>query len=677
MKYYSNYRFPEGSRAFVDVTKPPYCVDNTGHTDCTRTLVRIIDDLRQSTIDGLRYTADLLENHTPEPTKWYASGVRKTKGVIQLTYPIDLVQVPTIYFPAGTYLVSDTLTYTVKCMRNRCYRLNINGTEINWCIRIMGEDRGRTVIKLQDNCPGFGPGGERAVICYMNAEWSNMAMSNYLENITIDTGAGNPAAIGVIFDANNSGSIRHVTIRSSDPDHCGFAGVHVKHDFVSACNVRDLEVDGFEYGLKIEPVRNFASLEDIRLVNQQRAGICVRDTPVSIRQLKFTGDRPGLYINGVAANVVLTASEFTSTGDLYEAIRIVRGCAMISDVTTKGFPLAVCRFWGQQKIPDGYISSYTTHEARTLFDGEARTLGLAVPPLPDVDNGSNETGCCVNDFGAAGDGDHDDTAAIAAAFSSGAEYVWFQPGLYRITSTIEIPATVKHINFSFCDISSGGDVTETKGSSVFRISGDSEKLLFIERLFTFEKCFGLFCMFSHECVRPLYLRDIHTQSCACYRNTVPGSVVYLENVACTIGNHNSPEHRAIPCFDFKGQTVWGHAINPERSRYETVNDGGVMWIHGFKAEQNGTIALTVNGGKTEILGGMCTHGGNDGIPCIENVDSSVSAVFSTGGCGNQVYSVIASETRNGKTRILESKGLPEREAGFFHNVPLYSGIKEK
>ena len=677
MKYYSNYRYPEGCRAFIDVTKPPYNADNTGRTDCTRTLVRLIDDLRQSTLDGLLDTADLLENRTPEPTRWYSSGVRKVKGIIQLTYPRDLVQVPPVYFPEGTYLVSDTLTYTVTGMNNRCYRLNINGTEINWCIRFMGENRDRTVIKLKDSCPGFGPGGERPVICFMNAEWSNMAMSNYLENITIDTGAGNPGAIGVVFDANNSGAIRHVSIRSSDPAHRGFAGVHVKHDYVSACNVRDLEVDGFEYGIKIEPVRNFASLADIRLVNQQRCGICVRDTPVSIRKLRFTGDRPGLYINGAAANVVLTASEFISTGDLYEAIRISRGCAMISDVTTKGFPLAVCRFWGQQKVPDGYISSYTTHPAQTLFDREARTLGLAVPPLPDVGNGSDEKGCCANDFGAVGDGVHDDTRAISAAFASGAEYVWFQPGRYLITSTVDIPASVSHINFMYCDIYSGGELNETKGGCVFRIMGDSEKLLFIERLFSFDRCFGLFHMFSQECVRPLYLRDIHTQACACYRNTVPGSTVYLENVACTIGNHASPEHCAIPCFAFKGQTVWGHAINPERARYETVNDGGVMWIHGFKAEQNGTIALTLNGGKTEILGGVAAHGGNDGIPCIENIDSSVSAVFSTGGCGNQVYSVMASETRNGETRILESAGLPEREPGLFYSLPLYSGIREE
>ena len=41
----TNYRFPTDCAAIIDVTKPPYNIDNTGKTDCTETLCKIIDDV--------------------------------------------------------------------------------------------------------------------------------------------------------------------------------------------------------------------------------------------------------------------------------------------------------------------------------------------------------------------------------------------------------------------------------------------------------------------------------------------------------------------------------------------------------------------------------------------------------------------------------------------------------
>ena len=37
----------------IDVTKPPYNVDNTGKVDCTETLCAIIDDILRPNIEGL------------------------------------------------------------------------------------------------------------------------------------------------------------------------------------------------------------------------------------------------------------------------------------------------------------------------------------------------------------------------------------------------------------------------------------------------------------------------------------------------------------------------------------------------------------------------------------------------------------------------------------------------
>ena len=45
MVFYENIRYPASCKAFIDVTKPPYNLDNTGKTDCTATLVKLLDDI--------------------------------------------------------------------------------------------------------------------------------------------------------------------------------------------------------------------------------------------------------------------------------------------------------------------------------------------------------------------------------------------------------------------------------------------------------------------------------------------------------------------------------------------------------------------------------------------------------------------------------------------------------
>ena len=99
-----------------------------------------------------------------------------------------------------------------------------------------------TIIKLKDNCPGFEFGQQRAVVNFMQGERSNVAMSNYFENMTIDIGKGNPGAVGLIFFANNSGAVRNVKIKSSDEHYAGAIGFWLKNEIASACNVYDLNI---------------------------------------------------------------------------------------------------------------------------------------------------------------------------------------------------------------------------------------------------------------------------------------------------------------------------------------------------------------------------------------------------------------------------------------------------
>lgn len=673
MKYFDNVIYPENCKAILDVTKAPYFVDNTGKEDCTEKLVQILNDILSVHAKDME---DIYERllHAEEGTYIYVSNRVKNGKIFGVQPYIN--QTPIIYFPNGTYLISDTITYTIQNLHNMMYHYESGGFELARCIRMMGQNREKTIIKLKDNCKGFEYGQERPVISFFHGIRSNVAMSNYFENMTIDVGQGNPGAVGMVFFANNSGAIRNVTIKSSDEKHCGSVGISIKNDLHSACNVYDTTIEGFDFGIKIETYRTVSHFERIVLNHQKRYGIMVTNNAAQFIDVKSEGTVPVLNVAGPMAHVILTEGEFVSPGTDYAAIKLELGCVYLKNIHTHGYGVAFERNWHEFTIPDGFIQEYCNKPTYTLFDEEAASLNLSVPAMPEVEYEQDlSKWCCVNDFGAAGDGVHDDTEAIAKALRSGKKTIWFQPGSYLVTSPIEIPGTVEHINFMFCDLISGEDLRTIENDAVFRICGENDKVLFIEHLFAWDECMGTMRMFRQDNVRTVYFRDMHTQACAFYFNTVPGSELFFENCACTIGWKNKYSH--IPGFSFKGQTAWCHSINPERSMMETVNEGGILWWSGFKTEQEGSINVTMNGGKTEILGGVATAGAGSDNPLIANYDSTVSAMFATTGYHDySTYPVAVKEIRDGETKEIRDKELPSRNEPWY-TMPLYSGKKER
>ena len=102
-----------------------------------------------------------------------------------------------LYLPRGTYILSD---------------------EIYWMRRLwlQGENREETVIQLKDSCRGFQyEGNPRPVLhCRYTGRWwvvdgwNNASFANYIEDITVNTGTGNPGAIGIMYSNHNSGAMR-------------------------------------------------------------------------------------------------------------------------------------------------------------------------------------------------------------------------------------------------------------------------------------------------------------------------------------------------------------------------------------------------------------------------------------------------------------------------------------
>ncbi|MGB1130165.1 MAG: GDSL-type esterase/lipase family protein, partial [Haloferula sp.] len=434
----------------LNLCAAPYFADPTGERDSTEAILLALDDVTRLTQQSFRRTLEEMEQFPAGGVHRHPDSAenRREHGAIHCSTSLDLPYLPVLYLPEGTYQVSDTLCYRHQEL------INTYGSEMNQQIRLRGDGVGRTVIRLIDEAPGFGKGERKPVISFMAAEQTNVATSNYCEDLTIETGRGNPGAVGLDFFANNSGAVRNVRIVSGDGS--GFAGLQLGHANYSGVLLKHIEVDGFDHGLHIDSATGgmFAHAEDISVSGQGVSGVTVGAISLSLRGLRTKDVRVGLSCISPLGFTALVDSELEGRGP--RGIDRQEGGLYVSKVRVVGFEDA--------REIDEWV-----HPTAFGAAGEAGMARLPVEETP-IHQSAGKTRTGVRKFGARGDGVTDDSAAIQKAMNSGAAGVFFEPGRYLLNHPVVVPASVEHIDFQFCDLVAGPDLKQSDAEG-FLIKG--------------------------------------------------------------------------------------------------------------------------------------------------------------------------------------------------------------
>ncbi|MGB5631878.1 MAG: hypothetical protein WBM86_03740, partial [Waterburya sp.] len=126
----------------------------------------------------------------------------------------------------------------------------------------------------------------------------------------------------------------------------------------------------------------------------------------------------------------------------------------------------------------------------------------------------------------------------------------------------------------------------------------------------------------------------------------------------------------------QNQKIYARQLNLESPPPEPLlkNDGGLAWILGYKTEYGNTVSATLNGGMTEILGGLFypAQGMEDPeIPLLINQNASVAAIYREIAFG-PTYKIHIKETRDQDTKTLRRDAIGQ---GHMVAIPLYSGYE--
>ena len=523
-----------------------------------------------------------------------------------------------IYFPAGTYLVNDTLDW------NGC------------CLSLQGQGSGFSIIKLKDNAAGYSdPNTAKAVI---KTPQGNMSFRQNIWDLSVNTGQNNAGAIGIDYIANNSGSIRGVTIKSGDGK--GKAGLDMSRYGPGPCLIKNLQVDGFDYGILVGQPEYGPTFEHISLTNQQSAGISNYGNTLAIRGLKSTNAVPVIQKVFAYGSVIVLDGNFQGGSSTLSAIEN-NGYLYARNIVASGYQSAV-RTKGTV-VPGITQSEYVSDKIYSLFDSPQRSLNLPIEETPTYhdNNLANWEKLAPRWYG--------DAETLQPLLNSGKSTIYFPHAIYLFSSpkVVTVPATVRRI-IGFSSAINGEGI-------VFRVEENSEQPLIIEQ-------FGYGVSVEQASPRTVVIKHGAYKG---YKDFPGAGKLFLEDVELGTLNVNYPHQVWARQLNTEGRDAEGHKI---------ANKGGSLWILGLKTEGRGTVINTIAGGKTELLGTLIypatefTAEEKQQAAFINN-ESSQSLIYSLSAYGiNNNYDIQVEERRSGVTRQLSSKDIPDR-------IPLFVGYK--
>jgi hypothetical protein len=287
------------------------------------------------------------------------------------------------------------------------------------------------------------------------------------------------------------------------------------------------------------------------------------------------------------------------------------------------------------------IAEYASHEATTAFASPVESLRLSVKETPQPEWEAPEHWALVDAFGADPAAKRDSTEAIQRAMDSGATTV-FLPGHYKTSKTILVRGAVRRV------LGISGQFNYGKHDRPdLRVEDGASPMVFIEN---FSSLSGGLEIATR---RTVVLRSVGTHT--------------ITNAPASEGGDLFVEDVVGGDLRFRRQRVWARQLNVENQGTHVTNDGGDLWVLGYKTERGGTLLHTRGGGRSEVLGGFSyTTTAGKLAPMFVTDDSSVWAFFAEVCYTGDPFAVRVRETRDGQTRTLD------REQA--HTLP-YSGYR--
>ncbi len=556
-----------------------------------------------------------------------------------------------LYIPSGTYLISDTIWGKISQNRWTCR------------LHFIGQSREKTVLKLKDNCPGFGDAKKPKPVIITGNEnphgdgGGNTAFGNSVVNMTVDLGKGNAGAVGIDYCANNNGSVRDVTVRAAEGS--GWAGIRMERAWPGPALIKNVDVAGCQFGIRIGSNEYSMTADNLVFRGQRQCAISAVGNQFYVRRARSDNTVPFYIGGGKFTDLVLLDSELRGGAPGSDAI-VLQGNAnaYLRNVSAEGYKAVVAD--KKDKVDEWY-----TGQAKSAFPSPAKSLGLKVKEIPEPTWPSDASQWAnVLDYGATispPPGSGDDTEAFQKAIDSGKAYILVPAGKYHVSDVVVVRGKVRKIYaLGGAGLGMTGD---KKGTPPLRIDETESDVVEIA---------GLHCgtgVWADPSELGNTSKAVVFRHTGCnYTNTEKATGdVFIEDCMAKL----RLEHP---------QNVWAVQYNAEHSRpLIEMKRGGNVWIFGQKTEmgegkgsmrfKDHRTVIENHGGSLEILG---FH-----MIWLGKIPGTWTAIgpFAINDGGRMSIAMLHWRGPKYPVTVKEHRGEEWREVQF-GSVPLYTGFKD-
>lgn len=609
----------------------------------------------------------------------------------------DLYRRTTLYFPSGTYIISRPVFV-------EAYGDQPNGGNGKGMI-FQGEGKDFTKIQLSDNNPLFqNPGQPLPALSNAGGNttegWTAIGFMKSVFDLTIDIGRGNPGAIGLRFIANNQGTVKNVRIQSSDPNRIGWAGIDMERlSIPGPALIKNVEIIGFDHGIRIAGPNYGMTLEHVEIKEPRLGGIRNNRNILNIRGLVTENiDGPALENTHPDGMITLIDSRLQGSGEGTAFVN--RGNCFIRNVEVQNYANSLDNFG---ELTSGYIDEFHFPSLIKLWEASPDTsLRLKIEETPQLSYDDPENWVNVTDFGySPGSAENPNYADVGPAIRAAIAFMnepgneskttlYFEPGDYRLASSIRIYGNIKRMVGNFAAIFPQPSIEKTT-EPIFTIDDTRYETIIIERINFAPVCCNdrrrKNTLFLNNSSRDVVLQHVYIGHGKAYEKGTATGRLFLEDICALSQYYYIHTHReevfqeAIPQFEFKDQLVWARQFNTEQRHTKASSLGGQLWVLGLKTEEPGVAVYAKDNARVEILGGtiLPSFPVNDSVPFIkvENAEGSFVLAehagfnnFNRGG----FYKRIIEENRGKDLRFINRGDTPQRLQGdntAVSVIPLY------
>jgi hypothetical protein len=529
-----------------------------------------------------------------------------------------------VYLPNGTYLVSNTISFSPACVTGGAG----NGPGCGPRPILQGQSRKGTVIKLAS---GTFTNASSPKPVVFTGDGVAQEFNRGVHNLTILVGPNNAGANGIYFYGNNEALMSDVDIISQDGN--ANIGIDLGGGEQGPSMVARAYVQGFKTGIRSGAL-NGVTLSRISLRGQTVVGIDNYSSYLWIDSLTSTNTVTAVQntANMTLINAFLSGGSSTKT-----AVTNQGNVFFARNITAAGYQRAFSSNNGT--APAGLtVDEFCSRTPVSLWTGTpARSMNLPIrrPPEPEWEQDTTKWGNIEVYKGGLGIRLADNVALQKAIDDPKNTVIELPSGRqYQIDDTIYVRGNIRRII---------GTGTTLAGAGAFVIDDQgTAPVVKIEKI--------NFSPFIHlRTSRTVVLQEVICENAAqgsvALQVSGPGDL-FMESVIPRMRVSNARAH------------VWAWHYNAESSYSTPPNgvtvDAGFVWIFGWKTEGTGCKGYFY-GGATELLGfeayADCNNKSSIPLFTITNADFCVADLNNFSFCGG-AYSMLARETRSGTTKTL-------------------------